>query len=112
MGNSMALNRFCVIVEVFVEVFLELWIFVQTYGSRRKWGRWSKIVVWLAIALVLLWLNAFHIKTPVLISINSVLVDVPMYTLILWILTGCGIVRVFAWCFFCFWTYTLIKLPV
>ena len=112
MGNSMALNRSCVIVEVFVEVFLELWIFVQTYGSRRKWGRWSKIVVWLAIALVLLWLNAFHIKTPVLISINSVLVDVPMYTLILWILTGCGIVRVFAWCFFCFWTYTLIKLPV
>ncbi len=102
MGNSMALNRFCVIVEVFVEVFLELWIFVQTYGSRRKWGRWSKIVVWLAIALVLLWLNAFHIKTPVLISINSVLVDVPMYTLILWILTGCGIVRVFAWCFFAF----------
>lgn len=108
----MALNRVCVIVVVFVEVFLELWIFVQTYGSRRKWGKWDKIVAGLVMTVALIWMNSFYVKTPVLISINSALVDVPMYTIILWILTGYGIIRVFAWCFFCFWTYTLIKLPV
>lgn len=109
MGNSMALNRFCVIVEVFVEVFLELWIFVQTYGSRRKWGKEAGAVI---AAGLFLWFSHNSIVRPVLLSTSDAFFDIPIYTIVLWIITGSGIARIFAWCFFCFWTYTLIKLPV
>ena len=99
MGNSMALNRFCVIVEVFVEMFLELWIFVQTYGSRRKWGKEAGAVI---AAGLFLWFSHNSIVRPALLSTSDAFFDIPIYTIVLWIITGSGIARIFAWCFFVF----------
>ena len=105
----MALNRVCVIIDVFVEVFLEVWIFVQAYGSRRKWGKEVGAVI---AAGLFLWFSHNSIVRPVLLSTSDAIFDIPIYTFGLWIITGGRIDRIFAWCLFCFLTYTLIKLPV
>lgn len=105
----MIVNVICAAIEALAQMSICIGIFVKAYGK----GRNQSILI--KIATIVLFIFAYTFKTlnniKYVFSLNEILMQFPIITILLSLIIGGEVIRAAAWGFFTTVTMALLKLP-